>query len=32
MEEKYKEIAEVKVQGRPLITSQPCGAGPPNNL
>lgn len=32
MEEKYKEIAEVKVQSRPLITSQPCGTGPPHNL
>lgn len=32
MEEKYKEIAEVKVQSRPLITSQPRGTGPPNNL
>lgn len=32
MEEKYKEIAEVKVQSRPLITSQACGTAPPNNL
>lgn len=31
MEEKYKEIAEVKVQSRSLITSHPCGTGPPNN-
>lgn len=28
MEEKYKEIAEVKAQSRSLIASRPCGTAP----